>query len=87
MKNEQARAFYGPKHVFAASEAEAIDVLLISDKLFRANTVAERKKVNNKCIFCQIISRIFFKHVFVKYVDLVDKVRESGGDVKIFSRY
>ena len=44
MKNEQARAFYGPKHVFAACEAEAIDVLLISDKLFRAVTVAERKK-------------------------------------------
>ena len=44
MKNEQARAFYGPKHVFAACEAEAIEVLLISDKLFRAVTVAERKK-------------------------------------------
>jgi len=63
MKNEQARAFYGPKHVFAAAEADAIEVLLLSDKLFRANNVAERRK----------------------YVDLVDKVRDVGGDVKIFS--
>jgi len=63
MKNEQARAFYGPKHVFAACDADAIEVLLISDKLFRANKVSERKK----------------------YVDLVDRVREFGGDVKIFS--
>ena len=44
MKNEQARAFYGPKHVFAACDADAIEVLLISDKLFRANKVSERKK-------------------------------------------
>ena len=44
MKNEQSRAFYGPKHVLAACEAEAIEVLLISDKLFRANNVQERKK-------------------------------------------
>lgn len=63
LKNEPARAFYGPKHVMAACEAEAIETLLISDKLFRANNVAERKK----------------------FVDLVDKVRELGGDVKIFS--
>jgi len=63
MKNEQARAFYGPKHVFAAAEADAVEVLLLSDKLFRANNVAERRK----------------------YVDLVDKVRDVGGDVKIFS--
>jgi len=63
MKNEQSRAFYGPKHVLAACEAEAIEVLLISDKLFRANNVQERKK----------------------FVDLVDKVRDAGGEVKIFS--
>ncbi len=44
LKNEPARAFYGPKHVMAACEAEAIETLLISDKLFRANNVAERKK-------------------------------------------
>jgi protein pelota len=45
LKNEPARAFYGPKHVMAACEAEAIETLLISDKLFRASNVAERKKV------------------------------------------
>ncbi len=44
LKNEPARAFYGAKHVMAACEAEAIETLLISDKLFRANNVAERKK-------------------------------------------
>ena len=33
MKNEQSRAFYGPKHVFAAVSADAIEILLISDKL------------------------------------------------------
>jgi len=63
MKHEQSRAFYGPKHVFSACEADAIEVLMISDKLFRANNVLERRK----------------------YVDLVDKVREVGGEVKIFS--
>ena len=63
MKNEQSRAFYGPKHVFSAVEADAVEVLLISDKLFRANNVGERKK----------------------YVDMVDKVREMGGEVRIFS--
>jgi len=63
MKNEQSRAFYGPKHVFAACESDAIEVLMISDKLFRANNVQERRK----------------------YVDLVDKVRDMGGEVKIFS--
>jgi len=44
MKHEQARAFYGPKHVFAAADADAIETLLISDKLFRAHKVSERKK-------------------------------------------
>lgn len=63
MKNEQSRAFYGPKHVFSAAESDAIETLLISDKLFRANKVSERKK----------------------FVDLVDKVRETGGEVRIFS--
>jgi len=63
MKHEQSRAFYGPKHVFAAVSADAVEILLISDKLFRANKVSERRK----------------------YVDLVDKVRDMGGEVRIFS--
>jgi len=63
MKHEPTRAFYGPKHVFSACETDAIEVLLISDKLFRAKNVSDRKQ----------------------YVDLVDKVRQAGGEVKIFS--
>ena len=63
LKHEPDRAFYGPKHVSLAAASDAIETLLISDKLFRANNVAERRK----------------------YVDLVDKVRDTGGDVKIFS--
>jgi len=63
LKNEPARAFYGPKHVAMAVEADAVETLLVSDKLFRAQNVAERKK----------------------YVEIVDKVREMGGEVKIFS--
>jgi len=63
LKNEPAKAFYGPKHVAVACEAEAIEVLLISDKLFRSQDIAQRNK----------------------HVTLIDKVREAGGDVKIFS--
>lgn len=42
--NDSARAFYGPGHVFAAAELGAIQVLLISDSLFRVNDVVKRKK-------------------------------------------
>ena len=63
LKNEPDRAFYGPKHVSLAVSSDAVETLLVSDKLFRANNVAERRK----------------------YVELVDKVKDTGGDVKIFS--
>lgn len=32
---EPAKAFYGKKHIEKANEAQAIETLLISDKLFR----------------------------------------------------
>lgn len=32
---EPAKAFYGKKHIQRACEAQAIETLLISDKLFR----------------------------------------------------
>lgn len=32
---EPAKAFYGKKHVLKACEAQAIELLLISDNLFR----------------------------------------------------
>lgn len=44
LKNEPSRAFYGYKHVEKANEADAIDVLLISDSLFRSKELSERKK-------------------------------------------
>ena len=44
LTNEPLKAFYGEKHVLRAAEAQAIEVLLISDKLFRAQDVLKRKK-------------------------------------------
>lgn len=35
LQTEPAKAFYGKKHVESANEAQAIETLLISDKLFR----------------------------------------------------
>lgn len=44
LTNEPLKAFYGEKHVLRAAEAQAIEVLLISDKLFRAQDVVKRKQ-------------------------------------------
>nr|CAG4646302.1 EOG090X07BV [Macrothrix elegans] len=44
LQTEPSRAFYGFKHVLKANEAQAIDTLLISDNLFRSQSVEERKK-------------------------------------------
>ncbi|XP_078045291.1 pelota mRNA surveillance and ribosome rescue factor [Augochlora pura] len=63
LQTDPCRAFYGKKHVQKANEAQAIETLLISDKLFRCQDIALRKE----------------------YVQLVEGVRDSGGDVKIFS--
>ncbi|XP_015604532.1 protein pelota [Cephus cinctus] len=63
LQSDPARAFYGKRHVEKANEAQAVETLLISDKLFRCQDVALRKE----------------------YVSLVEGVRDSGGEVKIFS--
>eukprot|EP00668_Euglena_longa_P011910 GGOE01014330.1.p1 GENE.GGOE01014330.1~~GGOE01014330.1.p1 ORF type:complete len:384 (+),score=109.75 GGOE01014330.1:37-1188(+) len=63
MSADPDRVMYGPKHCIAAAEKGAVDVLMITDTLFRAQTVAERKL----------------------YVSLVEKVRETCGEVKVFS--
>ncbi|KOC70851.1 Protein pelota [Habropoda laboriosa] len=63
LETDPLRAFYGKKHIHKANESQAIETLLISDKLFRCQDVNERKE----------------------YVELVESVRDSGGDVKIFS--
>uniref|UniRef100_A0A8C7H2V1 Protein pelota homolog n=1 Tax=Oncorhynchus kisutch TaxID=8019 RepID=A0A8C7H2V1_ONCKI len=44
LQHEPDRAFYGLAHVEKASEALAIDILLISDKLFRHQDVATRSR-------------------------------------------
>lgn len=63
MQNDPNRAFYGIKPVEKAAVEQAIEVLLISDELFRSQDLPQRKR----------------------YVKLVDTVRETGADVKIFS--
>ncbi|XP_057322452.1 protein pelota [Microplitis mediator] len=44
LQNDPARAFYGKKHVQVAAAAQAVETLLISDKLFRCQDVATRKE-------------------------------------------
>lgn len=39
LQRDPLRAFYGKKHVQMAAEAQAIETLLISDKLFRCENV------------------------------------------------
>ncbi|XP_076184026.1 protein pelota-like [Ptiloglossa arizonensis] len=63
LQTDPSRAFYGKKHINKAIEAQAIETLLISDKLFRCQDVTLRKE----------------------YVEIVENVRDSGGDVKLFS--
>ncbi|XP_061712476.1 protein pelota [Cydia pomonella] len=41
---EPAKAFYGKKHIERANEAQAIEVLMISDKLFRCQDIQKRKE-------------------------------------------
>lgn len=42
---EPDRAYYGEKEVFKAAESQAIDTLLICDKLLRTHDVAKRKRL------------------------------------------
>ncbi|XP_054168307.1 protein pelota-like [Oppia nitens] len=44
LQNEPSKAFYGIKHVEKANECQAIETLLISDKLFRCSNIADRKR-------------------------------------------
>ena len=43
LANDPARAFYGPAHVMAAHDLQAIDKLLITDSVFRTKNTAQRK--------------------------------------------
>lgn len=44
LQTDPNRAFYGVKHVERANEEQAIETLLISDELFRAQDIAIRKR-------------------------------------------
>lgn len=44
LQNDPNRAFYGIRHVEKANEMQAIETLLITDELFRANDVAIRQR-------------------------------------------
>uniref|UniRef100_A0A2A4K0F9 Protein pelota homolog n=1 Tax=Heliothis virescens TaxID=7102 RepID=A0A2A4K0F9_HELVI len=41
---EPAKAFYGKKHIERANEAQAIETLMISDKLFRCQDIQQRRE-------------------------------------------
>lgn len=44
LQNDPDRAFYGVRHVERAAEQQAIEVLLISDELFRSQDIKQRKR-------------------------------------------
>ena len=44
LQHDPLRACYGEKHVFRASEAQAVEILLISDNLFRSQDIPKRKR-------------------------------------------
>ena len=44
LATEPERAFYGIRHVETANKEKAIDKLLLTDSLFRANTVETRRR-------------------------------------------
>ena len=84
LKNEPNKAFYGPKHVALAVESEAVETLLICDKLFRARGVAERRK------YVEMVDKVrgFFCPIFLAQLlpifccpqFFLPKVREVGGE-------
>jgi len=43
------RAWYGPQHIAYAAQNNAIEVLLVTDELFRAADVAKRKMYCDLC--------------------------------------
>jgi len=63
LANDPSRAFYGYNQVYKAAERGGIEVLMVTDGLFRSSDIPTRRK----------------------YIDLVEKVKENGGEVMIFS--
>ena len=77
---EPAKAFYGKRHVEKANDSQAVETLLISDSLFRC---VEHVVSGRDCSLS--VSRCKDLPLRKEYVKLVDSVKESGGEVKIFS--
>lgn len=69
LKVEPSRAFYGYKHVEKANEADAIDMLLITDSLFRSTELSERKK------YVKIVDKVKENNGQVK---IFSSLHESG---------
>jgi len=82
LQSESTRAFYGINHVEKANEVLGIETLLITDSLFRSVHYI-------LSYYYSLINVSLFRSQNIaerkRYVKLVDSVKESGGDVKIFS--
>ncbi|KAJ3288785.1 hypothetical protein HK104_007959 [Borealophlyctis nickersoniae] len=63
LASDPARAFYGFRHVSKASESGAVEILMVTDELFRSADIRTRRQ----------------------YIDLVERVRSTGGTVLVFS--
>jgi protein pelota len=63
LATNSSKAYYGYRHVRLAADRHAVDVLLVSDALFRVRDATIRRD----------------------YVQLVDDVTASGGNVRVFS--
>lgn len=81
LASDELRAWYGPKHVILAAERGAIGTLLISDELFRCVHVSHPESRN--LIF--FYDRASDPETRKRYVALVEKVKQTGGDAVIFS--
>jgi protein pelota len=70
--------------VVRANDQLAIHKLLITDSLFRSQDVQERRRlVHNQ--FATLHLPMVLKYTSNRYIDLVESVREHGGEVHIFS--
>lgn len=69
LQNDPTKAYYGERHVQLACEAQSIETLLISDRLFRAQDVAQRRK------FVKLVDDV---HESGGEVKLFSSLHESG---------
>jgi protein pelota len=77
---DEMRAWYGPDHVALAADRGAVGTLLISDELFRLVGF-----ICSNPIIILMSCRSNDPEVRKRYVALVERVRETAGEVLIFS--